>query len=167
MTQPPMSAPPADRSPHRRAMLKIGAAVAALVSLVVVLVVVLMGGGSRPPAAGPPTSDAAPYVRDFANQLSGAVRTPLAQPETFSHGPNIDGCDHAYGVRGECVPYNFPSGVGNTRVAKCAWLASHRFQALEVPGKDRHGLVPSGGPRAPSGNPYACPDVLPRTAGGR
>lgn len=162
-TPSPLATPP---PPPRRTKVTIAAALAGLAAvLVVVVVAVLSGGGTA--AQPPPTSDADPYIRDFANKLSGEVHTPLPTPEIFTHGPNVDGCDHAYGVRGECVPYNFPSGVGPTPAAKCAWLASHGFRALEVPGKDRHGLVPSGGPRAPSGNPYACPDVLPRTTAGR
>jgi hypothetical protein len=167
MTEP-MRSLVVDPPPPRRATVKIVAVLAGLVSLVVVVAVVLLwdsnllGSGGQPV----PTSDADPYVRDFANGLTGEVNTPLAEPEVFSYGVNVDGCDRAYGVRGECVPYNFPPRVAKTSTAKCNWLASHHFRALEVPGKDRHGLVPPGGPRAPSGNPYACPNELPPTGAG-
>jgi hypothetical protein len=114
--------------------------------------------GSAPP---PPTSDAEPYVRDFANALEGEVNEPLDTPAPFSYGENVDGCDHGYGAPNVCVPYNFPPQVAKNPAAKCAYLASHKFKALEVTGEDRHKLAPEGGPRSPSGRPYACPDVLP------
>ncbi|MGH3932921.1 MAG: hypothetical protein ACRDTF_23435 [Pseudonocardiaceae bacterium] len=156
MAPPPVTGPP----PPRRATVTIAATLAGLAAVLVLVVLVLVDADATPGAAPAPTSDADPYVRDFANDLSGEVHQPLAVPETFSYGPTVDGCDHAYGVRGECVPYNFPPGVANTPSAKCAWLAAHQFRALEVPGVDRHGLVPAGGRRAASGNPYACPNEL-------
>lgn len=162
MTERPKQSTVVGPPPPRRAALKIAAVLAGLLSLLVLAMVLLGFGPSRLGLGqAPPTSDADPYIRDFANDLSGEVHSPLPTPETFSHGPNIDGCDRGYGVRGECVPYNFPSGVADTPEAKCAWLASHQFRALEVPGEDRHGLVPPDGPQAPSGNPYACPNDLP------
>ncbi len=113
-----------------------------------------------PPA--PPTSDAQPFIRrDFANDLQGEVHTKLAEPEVFQYSVPIDGCDRNYGVRGECVPYNFPPQVANNPADKCAYLAKHEFKSLELVGTDRHKLVPAGGPVAPSGNPYACPAELP------
>jgi hypothetical protein len=150
--------PPPPRSRRGPLVLAIGGlvAVAAVVGLVLGF-----GPGTSTSQAAPPTSDAQPYVREFARNLSGEVRNPLPTPEVFSYGPTVDGCDHNYGVRGECVPYNFPPQVPETVAGKCAYLASHKFRSLEVAGTDRQHLAPAGGPKAPSGNPYACPRELP------
>ncbi len=110
----------------------------------------------------PPTSDAQPYLRrDFANDLEGEVRTKLPRPEVYTHAVPIDGCDRNYGVKGECVPYNFPPKIAETPAAKCAYLASNKFSNLDLVGEDRHDLVPAGAPVSPRGNPYACPAELP------
>jgi hypothetical protein len=152
-------APPKRRRPGPVPLLA-GLAVAAVVAVVVTF---LVGSPLVAPAAAvppPPTSDAEPYAREFATELEGDVRTPLPTPETFSHGVNIDGCDRNYGVRGECVPFNFPSGVGDSAQDRCAYLLLQRFGPLEVAGEDRQGLAPADGPVADSGNPYACPEEL-------
>jgi hypothetical protein len=109
-----------------------------------------------------PRSDAEPYIANFAQELRGEVHEPLPSDdqEKFEHGPNIGGCAIGYGLNGECVPYNFPPYVADTYEAKCSWLKAQGAGALEVPGDDRHGIVPSGAPISPLGNPYACPDVL-------
>jgi hypothetical protein len=159
MVQPP---PPPARPGSGRSVR--GIAVGAVVGVVAVLIAVLLWPGSaasEQPAPPPPTSDAEPYAQSgFANDLSGKTYAPLPAPETFSYGPTVDGCDHAYGTRAECVPYNFPPGVGKDVAAKCAWLERQGAGPLEVPGEDRQHLVPANGPKAPSGNPYACPKEL-------
>jgi hypothetical protein len=137
-----------------------------VLSLLAGVGVAVLGGyafgllGPEPAPVVAPTSDAKPYIREYAQELEGKVRQPLPTPQTFSHGANLDGCDRSYGVDNVCVPFNFPNGVGTTPAAKCAWLKQQGFGPLEVPGKDRQNLVPAGGPKAPSGNPYACPDQL-------
>jgi hypothetical protein len=159
--QPGYVTPPPPTPPKRRRGPWIAGTAMALVAAGLTTFFALGPRSAEPAAAAPPTSDAQPYVRDFANQLSGDVKQPLPSAEPYSYGPTVDGCDHDYGVRGECVPYNFPPGVANTPAAKCAWLATQKFRNLEVPGQDRHKLVPAGGPKAAGGNPYACPAELP------
>lgn len=99
-------------------------------------------------------------AESFASELTGEVHEPLPAPETYTHGANIGGCDNNYGLGRECVPVNFPPGVQPASGAKCAWLREQGFGPLEVSGVDAQGLVPAGGPRAPSGNSYACPKDL-------
>jgi hypothetical protein len=53
---------------------------------------------------------------------------------------NIDGCDHGYGERTQCIPWTFPPGTTD----KCAWLKAHGFEAVKVLGTDRHHLDPDG-----------------------
>lgn len=53
---------------------------------------------------------------------------------------NVDGCDHGYGSRGQCVPWEFPVGTADG----CAWLAGHGFGPLAVRGPDRHRLDRDG-----------------------
>ncbi len=160
MTEKELLSPALHRRPRRRNPLT-GVAAGGVIALVVGAVVAFgaLPSGSAQPA--PPTSDAQAYVRAFATGLKGKVNTPLPKPVPFSYGATVDGCDHGYGSVNVCVPYNFPPQVGKTPAAKCAYLAAHKFTALEVTGKDRHGLAPAGGPKAPDGNPYACPGVLP------
>ncbi len=137
-----------------------------VVALVVAIGWMAVDGLAAPPSPPPPaapTSDAVPYVRAFADDLQGTVLTPLPSPEPFSYGESVDGCDHDYGVAGECVPYNFPPQVVDGAAAKCAYLGAHHFHDLELVGTDRHGLAPPGGPLAPSGRRYVCPGVVPVT----
>jgi hypothetical protein len=159
MVQPP---PPPQGPAGKRSFR--GIAAGAVVGVIAVVAVIALWPGSaasEPPAPPPPTSDAQPYAQSgFAGGLTGKTYAPLATPETFSHGPTVDGCDRGYGVHGECVPWNFPPGVGKDTAAKCGWLKQQGARALEVPGEDRHKLVPAGGPKAPDGNPYACPKEL-------
>ena len=160
MVSPPL---PPGRSGADRSIKGIAAGAVVGVIGVLVATVLLWSGtaSSEQPKPPPPTSDAQPYAQSgFADELEGEVREPLPTPEAFSLGPTVDGCDHGYGVNAECVPYNFPPGVGKTTDAKCAWLKQQGAGPLEVPGEDRHELVPADGPKAPSGNPYACPAQL-------
>jgi hypothetical protein len=142
-------------SGRRRLTTLVGGVVAGVVIAAGAVLVATGTGGSEPPR-----SDAAPAIQAFAQELEGEVHQPLPAPENASHGPRIGNCDYAYGVRGECVPYAYPPAVADTPAAKCAYLKSLGARALEVPGEDTQKLVPAGGPRAPSGNPYACPAEL-------
>jgi hypothetical protein len=105
------------------------------------------GGGQARPAnsAGPFGSDPdgaaaaagpVPHVQPFAGQLGGAVRGPGPKTGPVTIPEGTDGCDHAYGEVGQCVPWQFPPGVVN----RCGWLAAHGFKPLAVHGRDRHGL---------------------------
>jgi hypothetical protein len=51
---------------------------------------------------------------------------------------NVDGCDHSYGTRAQCIPWTFPAGVTD----KCAWLTAHGYQRIPVAGPDRQHLDP-------------------------
>ena len=91
------------------------------------------------PAPAATTLAPAPFVQNFAAQ-PGVEPLP-AKPSptaTISIAPNIDGCDHGYGTRTQCVPWTFPPSVTD----KCAWLAAQGFESLTVHGKDRHKLDP-------------------------
>jgi hypothetical protein len=100
----------------------------------------------RPPAptvtvAPAPVAAAEPFVQTFADQPGVRPLPKLPSPTATLHQPvNIDGCDHGYGERTQCVPWTFPPGTTD----KCAWLAAHGFDAVPVVGKDRHHLDPDG-----------------------
>jgi hypothetical protein len=106
------------------------------------------GGGTEPgresggqQQAGPVESPP-PYVQPFAAQPGAKPRKPQA---TSSAGVEIaegtDGCDHAYGDRDICVPWEFPPGVTD----KCAWLRERGFAPLKITGgRDRHSLDRNG-----------------------
>jgi len=87
-----------------------------------------------------PATSAAPFVQHFADE-------PTASPLPHQKSPTaplkisafVDGCDHNYGTRTQCVPLTFPDGVTGA-AAKCAWLAAHGFTDLIVAGKDSQGL---------------------------
>jgi hypothetical protein len=84
-----------------------------------------------------PAAAAEPFVQTFANQPGVRPLPALPSPTATLHQPvNIDGCDHGYGERTQCVPWTFPPGTTD----KCAWLAAHGFDAVPVLGKDRHHL---------------------------
>jgi hypothetical protein len=93
------------------------------------------------PAGSAPS--AAPHVQPFALRLGGRPALgPLARPSKVPVAPQIDGCDHDYGVNGQCVPWTFPPGVAATAAARCGWLAVHGMHGLKVRGTDRLGLDP-------------------------
>lgn len=96
-------------------------------------------GGER--EAGSAES-APPYVQPFAQQPDSTPHTGLPSPTAgVEIAEGSDGCDHAYGDRHVCVPWQFPDGVTD----KCAWLKSHGFEALKITGgRDRHGLDRNG-----------------------
>src|SRR4051794_23006360 len=96
------------------------------------------------PAAEPPSE--APKVESYATGMSGKKIT--ASPQAAGKvspaivPPNVDGCDHAYGTPGLCVPWNFPAGATSYR-QKCAWLKkNHNPAPLSVHGADRLQLDP-------------------------
>jgi len=104
--------------------------------------------GLSPPRSAPMTgvgpsfaAAAEPFVQTFANQPGVRPLPKLPSPTAVLHQPpNIDGCDHDYGERTQCVPWTFPPGVTD----KCAWLTAHGFSAVRVVGKDRQHLDPDG-----------------------
>jgi len=102
------------------------------------------GGGGEPeresgtqqrsgPVESPP-----PYVQPFAEQPGVKPRTAQPSPTAgVEIAEGTDGCDHAYGERDVCVPWEFPAGVTD----KCGWLEERGFEPLKITGgRDRHGL---------------------------
>ncbi|WP_034213383.1 hypothetical protein [Actinoplanes subtropicus] len=91
-----------------------------------------------------PAASPAPFVQHFAD---GPTASPLPRQQSpttpLKISAFVDGCDHNYGTRTQCVPLVFPDGI--TGVAgKCAWLAAHGFTHLMVAGKDTQGLDADG-----------------------
>jgi hypothetical protein len=97
-------------------------------------------GGGRQPAA--PVESPPPYVQPFAEQPGVKPRAPLPSPTAgVEIEEGTDGCDHAYGDRDICVPWEFPAGVTD----KCGWLRERGFKPLKITGgRDRHGLDRNG-----------------------
>lgn len=89
---------------------------------------------ARPrPIKSHPHAAAAPFVQQFAAQPGVKPLPPHASPKTtLSVTPNVDGCDHNYGTKTQCIPLVFPDGVTD----KCRWLQEHDFSAVLVVGKD-------------------------------
>lgn len=104
--------------------------------------VAFSGTAQAPPApnVAPRATTPAPHVAPFAQDPGRPPKPALtsASPVPFPEG--ADGCDHAYGQRGQCVPWQFPSHTGDA----CAWLRSHGFGPLAVHGRDRHELDRDG-----------------------
>ncbi|WP_285550603.1 hypothetical protein [Actinoplanes regularis] len=109
--------------------------------------------GSPPPPGRPgrtatasalPAVSPAPFVQHFADG-------PTAGPQPMRRSPTaplkvpafVDGCDHNYGTRTQCVPLAFPDGVTGA-AGKCSWLAAHGFTGLIVAGRDVQGLDADG-----------------------
>jgi hypothetical protein len=91
----------------------------------------------------PPARAAAvePFVQTFAGQPGVRPLPRLPSPTAkLSQPVNIDGCDHGYGERTQCIPWTFPPGTTD----KCAWLKAHGFDVVKVLGTDRHHLDPDG-----------------------
>ena len=92
---------------------------------------------TRAETTAPATAVAEPFVQSFANQPGVKPLKPLPSPKsTFSVAANVDGCDHAYGLPTQCIPWTFPPGTTD----KCAWLAAHGFTKLPVVAADRQKL---------------------------
>jgi hypothetical protein len=82
-----------------------------------------------------------PFVQTFADQPGVRPLPRLPSPTArLSQPVNIDGCDHGYGERTQCIPWTFPPGTTD----KCAWLKAHGFEEVKVLGTDRHHLDPDG-----------------------
>jgi hypothetical protein len=79
----------------------------------------------------------APHIMNFASDPGGKKVYGSKHPVTVKVAWHIDGCDHDYGIPGQCVPWSVP---GATPQAKCAWLQSKGFGPLAVPGKNRQHL---------------------------
>jgi hypothetical protein len=100
---------------------------------------------STPSAAktgvAPSLAAAEPFVQTFAGQPGVRPLPKLPSPTAKLTQPvNLDGCDHAYGERTQCIPWTFPPGTSD----KCAWLTAHGFDVVKVLGEDRHHLDPDG-----------------------
>ncbi len=87
---------------------------------------------------------AAARVQSFADELKASepgAGTSAPQPGHRHHGVRMaagfDGCDHAYGRIGQCVPWTFPK---MPQADRCAWLLDRGYGRLEVHGRDRHHL---------------------------
>jgi hypothetical protein len=78
------------------------------------------------------------FVQDFAQQPGTNPNGPAASPTAgVQIAEGTDGCDHAYGGRDVCVPWEFPAGVTD----KCGWLRERGFKPLKIEGgRDRHAL---------------------------
>ncbi|WP_354643335.1 hypothetical protein [Kitasatospora camelliae] len=104
----------------------------------------LAGSGSAPaaapaaPAAAQPAApaagqaSAAPHVLDFAQGLKNSPKKLPAQGTPAPQPPGVDGCDHAYGTAGQCVPAVFPPGVGTSAAERCTWLKDHGLKDVKV-----------------------------------
>ncbi|MEU1205849.1 hypothetical protein [Nocardia sp. NPDC005825] len=109
---------------------------------VVFAVVVCVGGDAALPSsraepvpAQPQVPD--PHVNEFARRPAAPAQPPAARADKAAVPEAVDGCDHAYGSPGQCVPWNFPPRTHD----RCAWLRDHGLAALPVHGKrDRHNL---------------------------
>lgn len=88
-------------------------------------------------ATNPSRPAAGPHVLPFAAQVTGPpVAVMENRPARVPIAEGSDGCDHAYGDLGQCVPWRFPAGVRDG----CDWLRAHGFGSLTVHGRDRHRL---------------------------
>ena len=98
------------------------------------------GPGQRQPTG--PVESPPPYVQPFAEQPGVKPNPSQASPTAgVDIAEGMDGCDHAYGDRDICVPWEFPAGVTD----KCAWLRERGFEPLKITGgRDRHGLDRNG-----------------------
>jgi hypothetical protein len=89
----------------------------------------------RPGPHGTP----APFTQTFAAQPGVTRQKPRRSPTTpVRVAPTVDGCDHNYGARGQCIPVTYPEGT----TSRCAWLHDHGFDAVKVVGADRQKLDP-------------------------
>lgn len=95
--------------------------------------------GPGRPVSGPVAS-APPHVIAQARGLTGR-RHPVGAPSQVPLPINVDGCNHDYGVVGQCVPIAAPGGGRVT----CAVLKRSGLldQPLHV-GRDSLALLPAG-----------------------
>ncbi|MCW6009717.1 hypothetical protein K1W54_35030 [Micromonospora sp. CPCC 205371] len=82
------------------------------------------------------------FVQDFAQQPGTKPQGPALSPTAgVEIAEGTDGCDHAYGGRDVCVPWEFPASVTD----KCGWLKERGFKPLKIEGgRDRHALDRNG-----------------------
>jgi hypothetical protein len=78
----------------------------------------------------------AQHVMLFDNDLP--TTTPTVKPSAPGLSWHVTGCDSDYGTANQCVPWTIP---GSTSQAKCAWLKSNGFGALQVVGTNRQHLT--------------------------
>lgn len=104
---------------------------------------VTTSSGPHSTTPGPPSSSVA-LTGEPVTSLPKDPPRPRDVPPRPSTTPrlpeSVDGCDHAYGRRNQCVPWSFPAGV----VDGCAYLRDKGFGPLAVHGRDRHGLDRDG-----------------------
>ncbi|GAA0688810.1 hypothetical protein GCM10010193_48650 [Kitasatospora atroaurantiaca] len=74
----------------------------------------------------------APHILDFAHGLKDSPKKLPASATAVPQPVDVDGCDHDYGVIGQCVPVAFPPGVGTSTQERCDWLKAHGFKELKV-----------------------------------
>ena len=80
----------------------------------------------------------APYVPYFGGVPAGKTRVVKNKSDAPIKEPvNIDGCDHNYGMPGQCVPWQIPA---SSPQAACAWLKANGFGVLKVYGTNRQNL---------------------------
>jgi hypothetical protein len=92
------------------------------------------GGRAARPS---PHAPAAPFVQRFAAQPGVRPLAPRRSPTaTVSVRANVDGCDHNYGEKTQCIPQQFPPDASD----KCDWLTAHGFKSIRVVGTDRQNL---------------------------
>lgn len=93
------------------------------------------------PAAGAPgdrPQRPAPYVQPWAHRLPPAKPKIDKRPKQKPVPANVDGCDHAYGVSGQCVPWDLPRLPAGQTV--CGFLKELGLDRVKVHGRDRHRL---------------------------
>jgi hypothetical protein len=127
-------------------------AVATAAALVIGIVLLLPGGTSGTEASGADTSAVGNTVRSGTTTAAddkigaavngaGSSRTHEPHPDKQPAGGNklpappmgMNGCDPAYGGKGQCVPWHIPPTEEN----KCAFLKGKGLSGLKVNGKDR------------------------------
>jgi hypothetical protein len=94
-------------------------------------------GSARRAARPSPHAPAAPFVQRFAAQPGVRPLPPRRSPTAKVSVPaNVDGCDHNYGEKTQCIPARFPPDATD----KCDWLKAHGFKTIRVVGTDRQKL---------------------------
>ena len=82
----------------------------------------------------------APYVMNFDGGAVPAGKARVVRNKSdapIKEPVNIDGCDHDYGVPGQCIPWHIPA---SSPQAACAWLKANGFGPLKVYGTNRQNL---------------------------
>lgn len=126
------------RTDQLRPALAVGAVVLVAGGAIVTGAVRGDAGPGRPVAS--PVPSAPPHVVAQARGLTGR-RHPVGAPSQVPLPISVDGCNHDYGVVGQCVPVAAPGGGRVT----CAVLKRSGLldQPLHV-GRDSLALLPTG-----------------------